>query len=59
MRIVTSDLIDVMGLKPLKEIMAANEAEKLVELAKDELMEGGPHMYIEYFFWYAQKPPGW
>lgn len=58
MRAVTSDLIDAMGAKPLKEIMADKEAEDLVEAAKAELANRDSHMYVDYYFWYAQKPLG-
>jgi hypothetical protein len=56
MREVTSDLIDAMGAKPLRQIMTANEVDELVESAKAELAGRESHIYVDYFFWYAQKP---
>ncbi|KAI1840310.1 hypothetical protein JX265_013755 [Neoarthrinium moseri] len=57
MREIVSDLIDAMGAKPLREIMGDAEVRKLVVDSKAELAGYESHMYVEYFFWYAQKPP--
>ncbi|KAM0814207.1 putative Methyltransferase domain-containing protein [Seiridium cardinale] len=56
MREVTSDLIDAMGAKPLREIMPVEDVEKLVKDAKAELAGRESHIYLDYYFWYAQKP---
>lgn len=56
MREIVADLIDVMGTKPLREIMTAREVQELVEAAKAEITGHHSHIYVDYFFWYAQKP---
>lgn len=56
MREVTCDLIDAMAAKPLKEIMPDDEVMALATSAKDELASNHSHVYVDYFFWYAQKP---
>lgn len=58
MREITSDLIDAIGAKPLREIMSAEDIEKLLVAAKAELTGRDAHIYADYFFWYAQKPDG-
>lgn len=56
MRDITSDLIDAMAAKPLRQIMAGGDVEKLAEAAKVELADRESHIYVDYFFWYAQRP---
>lgn len=56
MREITSDLIDAMAAKPLRQIMAGDEVEILAEAAKAELADRESHIYVEYFFWHAQRP---
>lgn len=56
MREITSDLIDAMAAKPLRQIMAGDEVETLAEAAKAELADRESHIYVEYFFWHAQRP---
>ncbi|KAK6065422.1 WD repeat domain-containing protein jip5 [Seiridium cupressi] len=50
MREVTSDLIDAMGAKPLREIMPVEDVEKLVKDAKAELAGRESHIYLDYYF---------
>jgi hypothetical protein len=56
MRDIVSDLIDAIGTKPLREIMPVRDVEQLVETAKAEIGAFGSHIYVDYFFWYAQTP---
>ncbi|KAH6645514.1 S-adenosyl-L-methionine-dependent methyltransferase [Truncatella angustata] len=50
------DLMDAMAAKPLKTVMSEDEVAKLTTAAKAELGCGKSHIYVDYFFWYAQKP---
>ncbi|KAI0126317.1 S-adenosyl-L-methionine-dependent methyltransferase [Xylariales sp. AK1849] len=56
MREITLDLIDAIAAKPLREIMPLKDIEELLTMAKGEIGDHSSHCYIDYFFWYAQKP---
>jgi hypothetical protein len=56
MREVTLDLMDAMAAKPLREIMSAADIAELLASAREEIRGFNSHIYLDYFFWYAQKP---
>lgn len=58
MRGITADLLDAMAAKPLREVMSPDQIAELVASAKRELNDMSNHIYVDFFFWYAQKPAG-
>ncbi|KAI0106809.1 S-adenosyl-L-methionine-dependent methyltransferase [Daldinia grandis] len=54
-----ADLMDALAPKVFPTLSKSTEQmEEFLASAHDELQETNAHIYLDYFFWYAQKPSG-
>ncbi len=53
-----ADFMAAMAAKPFLRLLSAQEAEALVKEATEELNNPAQHSYMNYKFWWAQKPEG-
>ena len=58
MKSVFGDLIDALApiVFPLLS-KSQQQMKEFVSNAQDELQTTTAHIYLDYFFWYAQRPP--
>ncbi len=53
-----TDFMAAMAAKPFLRLLSEQEAEALVREATEELNDPAQHSYMNYKFWWAQKPEG-